>query len=137
MKHFQPYFPKNDAKELEEGSYKNLTVEEKERWKIFRNAMVKTEWMKQHLLKSQNGFCPICKEELLIGKSVIHHLDYEQLCIYPNSVRVPYPTKSRAGRTKPNANCAKCADISQCVSKVVLIHRSCHYSLHLAEGRFV
>lgn len=129
------YLPANDVKSLAAGAFASLNEDEAKRWGIFKSAMTKTSWMKTYLKRKQVDLCPVCDEKLDIKDAVIHHLDYMQLCLYNYTLKHPQYSNQRPYQYRRIANCEKCRDVSNCVSKLALLHQKCHYYLHLVEGR--
>jgi hypothetical protein len=137
LKHInsQRFFPVNTSELLRNGVFSDLTNEEVRRWGIFKGALTKSPWMREFLLKKQNGTCPICEKGITIEKSQIHHTDYQQLCVYSQCSKLPKPTVKSPNRKIKIAQCHKCSSIDSCVSKIILIHTACHLYLHIKEGR--
>ena len=125
-------FPINDSKSLKRGRFADASDSILRRWGIFKNKVSRTPFMIKKLLEAQGETCPLCRKPILASESVVHHLDYDHLCIFDDSVIVE---NEKNGKPIKVANCANCQEISGCMQRLVLLHKGCHFRVHLVEGR--
>ncbi len=125
-------FPINDSKSLKLGRFADASDSTLRRWGIFKSKVCRTPFMIKRLLEVQGETCPLCRKPILASESVVHHLDYDHLCIFDDSVIVE---SEKNGKPIKVANCASCHEISGCVKRLVLLHKGCHFRVHLVEGR--
>lgn len=71
--------------------------------------------------KLQNNICPICSDELY--EEHLHHITYKHECTFNDDT---YPSC---------LNCFKdnLSLFMKCAEKTVVVHKSCHHSLHRKE----
>jgi hypothetical protein len=133
-KNVNKFYPVNDTKELKETEFKNLTKNELKKWSNFK-IIQKSDFIQNELRKKQNNICPVCNKVLENDKTVIHHLNYKQLCLSSERIYVNKPTNKSPHRKIPIPDCGNCVETSNCLKKIVLIHISCHIKIHASEGR--
>lgn len=131
---YKDLLPINDSKSLKEGKFKNLSIDETNKWRNFKN-ITKSEFIANQLANEQNNICPACNQIIESSEGVIHHLDYDRLCKYLECFRLPKPTTKQPNRKLKTPKCSKCPETDICKEKVVLIHNKCHFKIHIIEGR--
>jgi hypothetical protein len=131
---YKELFPINDSDSLNKGNFKNLTKNEVKKWWNFKN-ITKSEYILDKLAEKQNNICPACKQIIQKSDAVIHHLDYERLCIYLEYNRVLNPTIKQPNRKLKTPKCNVCPETETCLNKIVLLHKYCHFKIHIIEGR--
>ena len=131
---YKDYFPINDSKELRETSYSGLNEMQQKKWRNFK-IITRSNFIKNKLLENQSNNCPICSKTLINKKTVIHHVDYKQLCNFKEVHRINVPTEKKPFRIINIPKCDLCFSYEKCLKKVYLIHTSCHFILHKMEGR--
>ncbi len=134
MRPYSDFFPINDPKGLSENEFSDLDETEKLRWSAFK-IISKSRIISDILLEKQDGICPVCEKSLIEKKTVIHHIDYFNLCHYGEFFKEKRPTPKRPNRLIRIPKCDICADRQGCLDRVILIHQRCHISLHTREGR--
>ena len=95
-------------------------------WKAFSEKICKNDFVKQYLSFKQNGVCAVCKRSMN-NNTVIHHVDYDWNCSFCKS-----KLEWRIPNTRTQPNCELCfnahrAWFDACVSRLALLHSSCHY----------
>ncbi|CAI8245881.1 MAG: Uncharacterised protein [Polaribacter sp. SA4-10] len=128
------YYPINDSAELKKTSYSDLSESEQKQWRNFK-IITRSNFMKKKLLENQSNNCPICSKTLIDKKTVVHHLDYKQLCNFNDFHRHNIPTEKKPHRVLNVPKCDICYSYQNCLNKVILIHLRCHFILHKKEGR--
>lgn len=131
---YKEYFPVNDPKELFEKKIKQLTESDQKKWKNFKNRIPRSSFIKNKLKNRQSNTCPICSN-ILNNNIVVHHIDYDHLCVSENYQKQKSPTHKNPNRELNVPNCINCNRINPCLDRLVLIHNSCHMILHKQEGR--
>lgn len=124
---YKKYFPVNNIKSLREEIFSGASESTLKKWRIFTSSLTRTPYMEELLRRRQKNICPICLKTIEMGKGVIHHMDYNHLCIYDKT------TSKRFNF----AQCENCPETQKCITKVVLLHIKCHTVLHIKEGRIV
>lgn len=81
----------------------------------FGKRICKNEFMKNYLLTIYKNICPICKNIILDEKVTIHHIDYDNTCIYDTK----------------NPDCGRCCEehndkFNQCIKCIVPVHKVCN-----------
>ena len=95
-------------------------------WKAFSEKICKIDFIKQYLNNEQHNICAVCKRSMN-NNTVIHHIDYDWSCSFCNS-----EFEWRIPNTRTQPNCELCfnahrAWFDACVSRLALLHSSCHY----------
>lgn len=95
-------------------------------WKAFSEKICKNVFVKQYLSIKQNEVCAVCKRSMN-NNTVIHHVDYDWNCSFCNS-----KLEWRIPNTRTQPNCELCFNehrewFDACVSRLKLLHNSCHY----------
>ena len=111
-------------------------------WRIFAHRINKSRHIKAVLLNEQESTCLVC-EGKLDSEIVLHHVDYAHVCQFGVEIEVPTgKVSSRTGKVRVHnvPDCASCQDacvefFESCKSRVVLVHRRCHGSLHNRSKR--
>ena len=131
---YKEYYPLNDPYELFEKKIKFLSDSDKKKWNNFKNRIVRSNFIKDELKQRQNNICPICSK-FLNNNIVVHHTNYDNLCVSENYIKQKSPTPKKPNREINIPKCNTCKNIKPCTEKLVLIHHVCHMILHKQEGR--
>lgn len=131
---YKELFPINDPSSLKKGVFKKLTKNEVKRWQNFKK-ITNSEYIFKQLANEQNNICPICNKLIEKSDSVIHHLDYERLCKYVEYNRILNSTPKQPNKKRKTPKCNECVETEICLNKVVVLHKNCHFRLHIIEGR--
>lgn len=129
---YEKFIPINDSKALKVSRYADATESTLKRWGIFKNKVCRTPFMKKKLLVEQGNACPICRKPINASEGIVHHVDYDHLCVYDHTVILP---AGKNGESIRVANCANCNVVGECSKRLVLLHGGCHFRVHLVEGR--
>ncbi len=129
-----PYYPINDSASLNENAYKNLDNNELICWSNFK-AITRSTYIINKLLEKQNNICPICAGGLENKNTVVHHINYKQLCEFTDVHKEKRPTVKRPNRVIRVPKCNICPSSEACINKTILVHNRCHMILHKMEGR--
>jgi len=130
----EAYYPINDSKSLRSGVFSNLSESDIVKWRNFK-IITKSDFIKNRLLDNQAKLCPLCSRTLVDKNTVVHHIDYRQLCNFQDVYRQNKPTEKKSFRTINVPKCDTCFSSENCLKKVILIHLRCHLILHKTEGR--
>ena len=84
-------------------------------WRNFSEECIKNSFLKEYLKNKYNNKCVWCEKNIVDNNFVIHHLDYDNICKYNESL----------------PNCEKCykEDFKQfklCEEKLVIVHPYCN-----------
>lgn len=99
------------------------------KWNCFARKAQKNPFMKNYILKLFKGICPWCGKR--IRKFVLHHIDYDHVCEFPNLIEYPNPTEKRPHRKVKVPDCHKCFNENnetflECAKKLVPVHPICN-----------
>ena len=106
-------------------------------WRIFAHRINKSEYMRDVLFSDQASTCPVC-EGSLDSDFVLHHVDYAHVCQFGVEIEIPTgKVSSRTGKMRVHnvPDCRSCQAaraefFESCKSRLILVHRQCHGSLH-------
>lgn len=110
-------------------------------WRIFSHRINKSKYFKSVLLSQQGASCPVCQGDLQ-EVCVLHHTDYDHVCQFGVEIQVPTGNYSRTGKERIHnvPDCESCHKVSpgffeSCRSRLILVHRECHGTLHNKSKR--
>lgn len=124
----------NDAKRyhIEKGLY--------DYWISYARRITRNKYVKEYLYKKNNGVCPYCHKKLNIDSSVIHHKDYMNVCLYPQSdyILIDNPTPKRPHRKAKISKCQLCKELNKekflhCMDRLELVHSICNKKISIGE----
>lgn len=123
------------------GTEKERHSGEGERWQNFARRAQKNPHMKRECLKRQNGRCALCHREVSMDNCVLHHLDYDRVCVGGEDICIKalHPTEKRPNRTRTYPDCEHChretpSEFAECLSRLVMVHNGCHQRIHKSSN---
>nr|WP_162482698.1 hypothetical protein [Clostridioides difficile]VUB78606.1 Hypothetical protein CDSMR_0005 [Clostridioides difficile] len=85
--------------------------------------------MKDFVINENNNKCSWCGKPS--KKFILHHVDYDHLCIYTQPIQIPSPTEKRPNRKIKVSDCGTCKlktpeAFKECSKRVVPVHQYCN-----------
>lgn len=119
--------PKNHYQDSKE-KYKD----HKDEWSNFARRICKNPYVKNYHRKKSNNVCSWCKRKF--EKFVLHHIDYEHLCITDTTIKVSAPTEKRPNKTARIPDCETCHKtnpkaFNECMKRITAVHNHCNYMI--------
>lgn len=112
---------------------KETDPERRRRRFYFVNKVSSNEFIKEYLLKKQSSKCAFCYNLLKQYDSVVHHIDYDHLCIYGEDNCISIKKNNSMIYGVPN--CAKCFSehpeaFVECEKRLSIIHKECNKKIN-------
>lgn len=103
-------------------------------WKIFSSRICRNPFVRRFLFERSYGDCPWCGH-LLVGNTVVHHIDYLHECRSSETVKLHSPTDRKPDRVCDVPDCESChrefqRSFDACMSRIALVHFGCHNQIH-------
>ena len=108
---------------------------EKNKKRNFTSRCQKNPFMKRYVLNRDRRLCFFCHKVIFNDTFVLHHLDYENSCVFGDVIKFHLPTLKRPKRLRKLPDCETCYvqfynEFKKCSSLLVSAHCSCHGSYH-------
>jgi hypothetical protein len=113
-------------------------------WRLFAHRIGVNPFVRLFKLKQQNSICPCCSCTISASLDThLHHVDYDHECKTLSILKIETGAVSKRtgiARTKSTPDCERCLTstpefFASCMSKLVLVHRSCHGTLHREKSK--
>lgn len=107
------------------------------RWRNFSSRICRHPFVRRTLFERSYGDCRWCGH-LLVGNTVVHHIDYNHSCSSDRFIRIDSTTAKRPERTSKVPDCERChrddpMSFDACMCRIVLVHVGCHFEIHRAD----
>lgn len=112
---------------------KETDPERRRRRFYFENKVSSNEFIKEYLLKKQSSKCAFCYNLLKQYDSVVHHIEYDHLCIYGEDNCISIKKNNSMIYGVPN--CTKCFSehpeaFVECEKRLSIIHKECNKKIN-------
>lgn len=104
------------------------------KWMIFSSRICRNPFVRRFLFERSYGDCTWCGH-LLVGETVIHHIDYRHACRSEDVVKLHSPTDRKPDRVCEVPDCERChrefpRSFDACIGRIALVHIGCHNQIH-------
>lgn len=116
--------PKNSSLDMKKKYHNDF------RWILYGRRIQRNPFIKKFLLNKYNNKCLWCGKNIR-STFVIHHIDYDNMCILNEIIAMPYETKYGKQTVRNIPNCEKCykemnENFNNCINKLVPVHQMCN-----------